>query len=57
VEELIQQMVARIGIDRATAAKVIEFLKEHVAEVEEAIGARGALDKLPGLDDPLKRIF
>jgi hypothetical protein len=52
MEEFIDQMAAKVGIDKATAEKVVAFLKEHAAELPKLIGenemAKGMLDKLPG---------
>ena len=48
MEELIQKMVDTVGIDRATAEKVIAFLKDHAADVVQALSKSGIKDKLPG---------
>jgi hypothetical protein len=52
MEELVNQLVAKVGIDRATAEKVVAFLKEHATELPKWLGenemAKGMLDKLPG---------
>jgi hypothetical protein len=52
MEEFIDQMAAKVGIDKATAEKVVAFLKEHAAELPKLLGenemAKGMLDKLPG---------
>lgn len=53
MEEFIQQMIAKVGIDRATAEKVIAFLQEHAANLPallgKAGGAEGLLDQAKGL--------
>lgn len=33
MDEFINSMVAKTGIDKETAAKVIDFIKEHAAEI------------------------
>jgi hypothetical protein len=53
MEEFIQQMIEKVGIDRATAEKVIAFLQEHAADLPallgKAGGAEGLLDQAKGL--------
>ena len=51
MEELINKMVEKVGIDRATAEKVAAFLKEHAADVPRWLqgdAAQGMLDKAKG---------
>ncbi len=52
MDEFVNQMAAKVGIDKATAEKVVAFLKEHAAELPKLLGenemAKGMLDKLPG---------
>ncbi|MBN9386652.1 MAG: hypothetical protein J0I20_01255 [Chloroflexi bacterium] len=52
MEDFINQMVAKVGIDKETAEKVVNFLKEHASELPKIIGenefAKGIVDKLPG---------
>ena len=48
MEEFVAKMVDKVGIDKATAEKVIEFLKEHSAEALEYLQKSGIKDKLPG---------
>lgn len=48
MEELIQKMVDTVGIDRATADKVIAFLKEHADDAIAMLSSSGIKDKLPG---------
>jgi ABC-type proline/glycine betaine transport system substrate-binding protein len=48
VEELINKLVEKVGIDRAAAEKVVAFLKEHAAEVPgwlQGEAAQGILSK------------
>jgi hypothetical protein len=48
MDEFINQMVAKVGIDKATAEKVVNFLKEHADELPKLIAQAGIADKLPG---------
>ncbi len=48
MEELVNKMVDQVGIDQATAEKVISFLKDHAADVGNYIGESGLAAKLPG---------
>lgn len=58
MEELMEKLVAKTGIDRSTAEKVIEFLKEHKDDVLHAIEKSALKDKLPGgLGDKLGSLF
>jgi hypothetical protein len=35
MDELLNQLVERVGIDRETAQKVVDFLQEHATEVPD----------------------
>lgn len=48
MEEFINKMVEKIGIDKATAEKVVNFLKDHSDEAAELFAKSGLKDKLPG---------
>ncbi len=52
MDELVNQLVSKVGIDKATAEKVANFLKENAGEIPKWIGsndmAKGVMDKLPG---------
>ena len=52
MEDLVNQLVAKVGIDKGTAEKVVNFLKEHATEIPKWLGendiAKGVVDKLPG---------
>ena len=52
MDELINQLVSKVGIDRATAEKVANFLKDNVDEIPKWLGsnamAQDMLNKLPG---------
>ncbi len=47
-EDFINKMVDKVGIDKATAEKVVAFLKDHAAEAVQLIQGSGIKDKLPG---------
>lgn len=58
MEELMKKMIDKVGIDRATAEKVIAFLKDHADDAVEALSKSGIKDKLPGgLGDKLGGLF
>jgi len=58
MEELIAKLVDKVGIDRATAEKVMEFLKAHADEAVALLSKSGLKDKLPGgLGDKLGGLF
>ena len=42
------QMIAKTGISKEQADKVMAFLKEHATEVPKLLGSAGLADKLPG---------
>ncbi|HEX2914974.1 MAG TPA: hypothetical protein VH186_29545 [Chloroflexia bacterium] len=48
MEELINQLVAKVGLDRPTAEKVANFLKDNASEIPKWLGSSGIADKLPG---------
>jgi hypothetical protein len=48
MEDFVNQMVAKTGISKDQAEKVIAFLKEHANEVPKLLGQAGIADKLPG---------
>ena len=43
-----EKLQAKTGIDKATAEKVIEFIKEHAHDVTKFVAEHGVLDRLPG---------
>ncbi|HET6610583.1 MAG TPA: hypothetical protein VFG83_01265 [Kofleriaceae bacterium] len=50
MEDLLNSLVEKVGIDPDTAAKVMDFLKEHADEVIKHLGGVGDLaEKVPGL--------
>jgi len=48
MEEFVQKLVDKVGIDRATADKVVAFLKEHADDAVALLSKSGLKDKLPG---------
>jgi hypothetical protein len=51
VDKLIDELTAKVGLDRATAEKVVQFLKDNAHRLPELLqsdAARGVMDKLPG---------
>jgi hypothetical protein len=58
MEEFANKMADKVGIDRATADKVIEFLKDHADDAVALLSKSGIADKLPGgLGDKLGKLF
>ncbi|OJU62108.1 MAG: hypothetical protein BGO01_00650 [Armatimonadetes bacterium 55-13] len=47
MEEMISKLTEKVGIDRATAEKVVEFVKEHMDEIPGWIAKSGLTEKLP----------
>jgi hypothetical protein len=48
MDEFLEKMSEKVGIDKDTAKKVVEFLQEHADEALPLIQKSGVLDKLPG---------
>jgi hypothetical protein len=58
MDELLNKMVDKVGIDKATAQKVMAFLKDHADEAVKYLQTSGVADKLPGgLGDKLGKMF
>ena len=58
MEEFVAKMAEKVGIDPATAKKVIDFLQEHADEAVAYLQKSGVADKLPGgLGDKLGKLF
>jgi hypothetical protein len=58
MEDFVNKMVEKVGIDKATAEKVMTFLKDHADDAVKAIQSSGIADKLPGgLGDKLGKLF
>lgn len=58
MEDFIQKMSDKVGIDKSTAEKVMAFLKDHAEDAVKYIQSSGIADKLPGgLGDKLGKLF
>ena len=58
MEEFVAKMVDKVGIDKATAEKVLAFLKDHADDAVKYIQQAGIADKLPGgIGDKLGKLF
>ena len=58
MEEFADKMADKCNIDKATATKVIDFLKDHADDAVALLSKSGVADKLPGgLGDKLKSLF
>ncbi|HFE46621.1 MAG TPA: hypothetical protein ENJ18_14190 [Nannocystis exedens] len=58
MDDLIQGLISKVGLDKDTAAKVISYLKENAADLPGMLAKSGIQDKLPGgLGDKLGGLF
>ena len=58
MEDFIAKMTEKVGIDKATAEKVVAFLKDHADDAVTLLQCSGVADKLPGgLGDKLGKMF
>jgi len=58
MEEFAEKMADKCNIDKSTAMKVIDFLKDHADDAIALLSKSGVADKLPGgLGDKLKGLF
>jgi len=58
MEDFIAKMTEKVGIDKATAEKVIAFLKDHSDDALKLLQKTELADKLPGgLGDKLGGLF
>ena len=48
MQDFIDKMVEKVGIDKATAEKVVAFLKDHADDAVMVLQRTGITDKLPG---------
>ena len=51
VDRLLDDWIAKVGLDRGTAEKVAQFLKDYAHRLPELLdsdAAKGMMDKLPG---------
>jgi len=58
MDDLIQGLMSKVGLDKATAEKVIAFLKENADDIPAMLAKSGMADKLPaGLGKSLGGLF
>jgi hypothetical protein len=51
VDKLLDELTSKVGLDRGTADKVVQFLRDNAHRLPELLGsdaAKGVMDKLPG---------
>lgn len=48
MEQFIEGLTDKVGLDRDQAERVVQFVKEHWSEIPQWLGASGILDRLPG---------
>lgn len=48
MEDFVNKMVEKVGIDKATAEKVVAFLKDHADDAMNVLKSSAVADKLPG---------
>lgn len=48
MEEMMEKLIAETGIDKGTAQKVVDFMKQHIDEVPTWIAQSGLAHRLPG---------
>jgi hypothetical protein len=58
MDDFMQKMIDKVGIDKTTAEKVVAFLKDHADDAVKYLQSSGVADKLPGgLGDKLGKLF
>jgi hypothetical protein len=58
MEEFAEKMADKVGIDKATAKRVIEFLQDHSEDAVALLSKSGVADRLPGgLGQKLGKLF
>ena len=48
MEQIVNKLVESVGLDQETAAKVANFIKEHIDDLPQWLAQAGIADKLPG---------
>jgi len=57
MEAFVEGLMSKVGLDRATAEKVVAFVKDHANDVPKWLAQSGVADKLPGgLGDKLGKL-
>jgi hypothetical protein len=58
MDEFLNKMSEKVGIDKATAEKVMAFLKDHADDAVKYLQSSGIADKLPGgIGDKIGKLF
>lgn len=58
MEEFISNLSEKVGIDRATAEKVVDFIKDHLDDLPGLLGGAGGVGgMLGGLADKAKGLL
>ena len=51
MDRSLDELTTKVGLDRGTAEKVVQFLRDNAHRLPELLGsdaAKGVMDKLPG---------
>ena len=48
MEELVEKIMSKVGLDKENAEKVADFIKEHADDIPGWVAKAGLKDKLPG---------
>ena len=48
MEEFINGLTEKVGLNRDQAQRVVEFVQEHLSDIPKWLGSSGLMDKLPG---------
>jgi len=48
MEELIENLMSKVGLSKDIAEKVADFIKEHADDIPGWVAKAGLKDKLPG---------
>jgi hypothetical protein len=57
MNELVNKLVEKVGLDGETAQKVVDFLKEHASEVPQWLASEGGQDILGKIKGELGGLF
>ena len=58
MEDIVAKLTEKVGIDKATAEKIIAFLQDHKEDVIKALQSSAVKDHLPGgLGDKIGGLF
>lgn len=48
MDELIAKLMEKVNLDKATATRVADFIKDHADDIPRWVASAGLKDKLPG---------